>query len=662
MYCTVDLKRKRLEAALILAACPWAPSQVLAQTSSNAASSGGEGDEANDIVVQATRNGHGPRDQPIRVEVVNREEVGEKQLMTPGNIAMLVSETPGLHVQVTSPALGASNVRVQGLKGRYTQILADGLPLYGGQAPAIGLLQIPPTDLGQVEIIKGAASALYGPSALGGVINLVSRRPGAGQQSEAVINATSRGGQDITAYQAGPLAGAFSYSLTGGYSRQDRQDVDGDGWADIAAYRRWSLRPRLFLDGADGAKLFVTAGTMTEQRDGGSMPGRNTPDGVPYAQSLHSQRYDAGLNAQIPVEGLGTFHLRASGVTQAHRHVFGMVTEDDRHQTFLTEVSLGGSVGGTNWLGGAAYQLDNYRSRTFPGFDYTYRAPALFGQLERKLLSDLTLAGSARWDDHNVYGSRLSPRLSMLFKPGPWTLRASLGQGFYAPTPFVEQIEANGLSRLAPLQGVRAERADTASIDLGYARGPFEANLTLFGSNIDHALQMKDIAADRVALINADGLTRTRGAELLLRYRWQAVTVTGSYVHTDASEPAPDGPGRRAVPLTPRDTAGLTAAWEKSGRGKVGLEAYYTGRQALDEDPFRSSSRPYVELGAMGELILGRFSLFLNVENLLDLRQSRYTPLLLPRRAPDGAWTVDAWAPLEGRTINAGVRFHWGEK
>lgn len=129
------------------------------------------------IVVQATRSGRRVQDEPIRVEVIDREEIEEKLLMTPGNIAMLVNETGGVRVQITSPALGAANIRMQGMRGRYTQLLADGLPLYGGQASSIGLLQIPPTDLGQVEIIKGAASALYGPSALGGVINLVSRRP-----------------------------------------------------------------------------------------------------------------------------------------------------------------------------------------------------------------------------------------------------------------------------------------------------------------------------------------------------------------------------------------------------------------------------------------------------------------------------------------------------
>ncbi|MCP3733311.1 TonB-dependent receptor [Sphingomonas sp. RP10(2022)] len=619
-----------------------------------------EPDEGDDIIVQATRTGRRVQDEPIRVEVLDREEVEEKILMTPGNIAMMVNETPGLRVQVTSPALGAANVRVQGLKGRYTQILADGLPLYGGQAPALGLLQIAPTDLGQVEIIKGAASALYGPSALGGVINLVSRRPAPEQQGELLLNATSRGGQDVTAYNSGPLTDTFGYSLTGGFNRQDRQDIDGDGWANIPGYERWTLRPRLFWDDGSGSKVYLTVGTLTEQRRGGTLPGRVAPDGLPFPQDQRSRRLDAGLNAQTPIEGIGTLYLRASGVTQWHRHTFGAVVENDRHRTLLTEASLGGGTGGMTWLAGAAYQIDSYRSRTFPAFDYTYRVPAVFAQIEQKLLSDLTLAGSARLDDHSAYGTRVSPRVSMLFKPGPWTVRASVGRGFYASTPFIEEVEAVGLSRIEPLRGLRAETADTASIDFGYARGPIEASLTLFGSNIDHAVQLRDASATRAQLVNADGVTRTRGAELLLRYRWEAITFTGSYVLTDAREPYPDGLGRRLVPLTPRNTAGLTAVWEKHGRGRIGLEAYYTGRQALEDNPYRTHSRPYVELGAMGELTLGKVSLFINAENLLNFRQTRYDPLLLPRRAPDGAWTVDAWGPLDGRTINGGVRFRFG--
>lgn len=201
-------------------------------------------EDADEIVVQATRSGRGVDDEAIRVEVIDREEIEEKILMTPGNVAMLVAETPGVRVQVTSPSLGSSNIRMQGMEGRYTQLLADGLPLYGGQTSSMGLLQIPPTDLGQVEIIKGAASALYGPSALGGVINFVSRRPGHDPEAELLLNVTSRNGQDATGYAAMPVGEIGGVSLTGGFHRQSANDLNGDGWADMPGYTRWTLRPR----------------------------------------------------------------------------------------------------------------------------------------------------------------------------------------------------------------------------------------------------------------------------------------------------------------------------------------------------------------------------------------------------------------------------------
>ena len=137
------------------------------------------------------------KDQALRVEVIDREEIEEKALMTPGSVAMLLGETSGLRVQTTAPSLGAANVRIQGLRGRYAQLIADGLPLYGAQGDSFSLLQVPPLDLGQVEIIKGVASALYGASALGGVINLVSRRPREPER-ELLVNRTSQEGTDVT--------------------------------------------------------------------------------------------------------------------------------------------------------------------------------------------------------------------------------------------------------------------------------------------------------------------------------------------------------------------------------------------------------------------------------------------------------------------------------
>jgi iron complex outermembrane receptor protein len=620
-----------------------------------------EEEEVEEVVVQATRSGRRVQDEPIRVEVIGREEIEEKIAMRPGAIAMLLSETGGLRVQVTSPALGASNIRVQGMRGRYTQLLTDGLPLYGGQASSIGLLQIPPTDLGQVEVIKGAASALYGPAALGGVINLVSRRPSAEPMGEVLLNVTSREGQDLTAYGSSPLSDAWSYSVVGGLHHQTRQDLDDDGWIDMPGYDRWTLRPRLFWEGEGGETALFTVGAMGEERTGGTLPGRTVPHGATFREAQDSRRLDAGMVVEYPIERVGKLHLRASAMRQEHDHRFGDVVEDDRHDTAFGEAALAVNAGGTSLLGGLAIQRDAYRSKTFPAFDYTHTVPAVFAQVEHEVRGDLTLAGSGRVDVHDEYGTRFSPRVSMLYRPGPWTVRASVGRGFYAPTPFVEEIEAAGLSRLDPLAGLKAEVAENASVEAGYASGPLEATLTLFGSHIHDAVRLApSTTPNRVRLVNADGDTRTQGAEVLLRYRWESFTVTGSYVYVDATEPDPSGSGRRTIPLTPRHTAGFVAMWEEHDVGRVGFEAYYTGRQQLEDNPYRQASKPYFELGFMAERRFGPISLFLNLENLLNVRQTKYDPLVLPRRAPDGRWTVDAWAPTDGFVANGGIRVRFG--
>lgn len=202
--------------------------------------------EIEEVVVQATRSGGRLQDQTIRVEVLSQEEIEEKLLMRPGNISTMLNETGGLRVQGPSPALGSANVRTYGMRGRYTQILADGLPLYGGQAASLGLLQIPPSNLRQVEVIKGAASALYGGQALGGVINLVSKRPSEDLEGELIVNATSRDAQDASAYVATPFNDRWSGSLLTTYNQQSTQDLDGDGWIDMSGYERVNLRPRLF--------------------------------------------------------------------------------------------------------------------------------------------------------------------------------------------------------------------------------------------------------------------------------------------------------------------------------------------------------------------------------------------------------------------------------
>jgi outer membrane receptor for ferrienterochelin and colicins len=622
------------------------------------------------VVVSATRSERRIEDVPLRVEVLGRDEVEEKMLMTPGDISMMLNETGGLRVQTTSPSLGGANVRVQGLRGRYTLVLSDGLPLFGGQTGTLGLLQIPPMDLAQVEVIKGVASALYGASALGGVVNLVTRRPREEPERELLANQTTRNGTDVVLWSSQRLSERWGYTLLGSAHRQERVDVDRDGWTDLPGYRRAVVRPRLFWTGESGRNALLTVGTTLEDRRGGTLDGRVAPNGIPYAEALDTRRFDAGAVGRFPFRS-SVFSVRGSATGQLHRHRFGDVRERDRHDTYFGEAALTTTGGSGTGVVGVAVQQETYASRDVPRFDYAYAIPAGFAQCDVEPTRWLALSASGRLDAHSEYGTFFNPRVSALARaPGGWTARLSVGTGAFAPTPFTEETEVTGLTPLRTLSGLRAERARSASVDVGGSVGRLELNATVFGSRIASALVVRDAvgAPGELEIANANEPTRTGGADALVRYRtgdvtaMGDVTITVSYTYVRSTEEKPDGGGRRDVPLTPRHTAGLVSVWEHEGKGRVGLEVYYTGRQPLDENPYRSESRPYVVFGAIAERRIGPARVFVNLENLGDVRMTRYQPLVRPARGEGGRWTTDAWAPLDGRVINGGVRLDVGAK
>jgi iron complex outermembrane receptor protein len=615
------------------------------------------------VVVTATRTTQRIQDLPLRVEVVPQEEIDEKLSMTPGDVAMMLTETNGLRVQVTSPSLGAASVRVQGLRGRYTQILSDGLPLYG-QTGAISLLQIPPMDLGQVEVIKGVASALYGSSALGGVINLVSRRPKAGApEREVLINRTSRGGTDGVVWLSGKGEGQWGYTLLGGVHSQEKQDVNDDGWSDLPSYTRAVVRPRLLWENGTGRSLFMTAGAVVEDREGGTARDALAPDGRPFAEDVSTRRVDGGLVGRFLLGGSRVFTVRSSALGMWHTHRFGDSRERDVHHTWFGEASVNGTTRKHTWVLGAALQQDGYSARDLPSFDYQYVVPSVFAQDDYAPAPWLTASASGRLDVHSEFGTFFSPRISVLGRPAAgWTLRLSTGAGFYVPTPFTEETEAIGLSRLAPLGNLEPERGRSLSLDIGWTRQPLELTATIFRSSIDHVLLLQEgeTAIEKpLAIINARTPGRTAGSELIARLHHDDVDLIATYMYVWSTEPDPESGIRREVPLNPRHSAGIDLLWEIEGRARLGLEAFYTGPQQLDDDPFLRRSPGYWLFGIIGEWRVGRARIFVNSENLSNVRQTRHAPLVRPARDPGGRWTVDEWGPLDGRTLNAGMRWRF---
>jgi iron complex outermembrane receptor protein len=599
-----------------------------------------------EVVVSATRTDRRLEDQPMRVEVLAREEIEEKMLMTPGDIVMMLNEMGGMRVQATSPSLGAASVRIQGMRGRYTRVFSDGLPLFG-EVGGLGLLQIPPMDLGQVEVIKGVASSLYGAGAMGGVVNLISRRPGPEAQRELLVNRSTRGGTDVAGWYATPARPGWAFTLLGGGHFQDRADVNDDTWADLPRYARGVVRPRAFWSDGSGRTFFATVGVMVEDREGGGRP-----RGAPYREALDTRRIDAGAAGQMLVRQRNLVSVRGAVMQQRHDHRFGERLERDRHATAFGELTVRAAAGRHTVVGGLAVERDAFRPRDLPQFAYAFTVPGVFVQDHVDVSRWLSMSASGRLDHHSEYGTFFSPRVSALVRSGAWTSRLSLGTGFFGPSPLTEETEAAGLTRLTIPRPLRAEEGRSASLDVTRTDGPMSYTVTLFGSRVRHPLDVD--RSQGLVLSNAAEPATNTGVELLGTLRREPYALTATYTYVRARER--DGGVRQDAPLTPRHGAGVVGMWEREGAGRVGVELYYTGSQRLEENPFRDRSRPYVVAGLLAERQFGRLRLFINGENLTGVRQTRWDPLVRPTRAPDGRWTVDAWAPLDGRTVNFGAR------
>jgi outer membrane receptor for ferrienterochelin and colicins len=607
------------------------------------------------LVVASTRTSRGLEEQPVRVDVLPREEIEEKMMMTPGDIVMMMNEMGGMRVQATSPSLGAASVRIQGMRGRYTRFLSDGLPLFG-EVGGLGLLQIPPMDLGQVEVIKGVASSMYGAGAMGGVVNLISRRPGAEPVREFLINRSTRGGTDTVGFYGTPVSERWGLTLLGGGHWQQRADVNHDSWSDLPRYARGVFRPRVYWNGGNGRTFFATTGVTVENREGGTEPGAVLPPpGERHVERLDTRRFDTGMVGQLPWKRF-FITARAAFSQQRHTHQFGEALERDRHNFAFGEVALRGTVGRHAWVVGAAAEHDVYRPIDLTKFGFQFTIPGLFLQDDVEIASWLSVSASGRLDHHSEYGTFVSPRIAALVRTGRWNSRVSVGTGFFGPSALTEETEAAGLSRLTIPHPLNAEEGRSASFDVTRTDGPLSYTLTLFASRVLHAIDVERETA--FTLTNAAEPATNVGAELLATFRREPYAVTATYTHVRARE-YEFGRGMTDAALTPHHSAGLVGMWEREEVGRVGVELYYTGIQQLEADPFAGRSEPYVIVGLLAERQFGAWRLFINGENLSGVRQTRWHPLIRPSRAPDGRWTVDAWAPLDGRTVNGGIRLRF---
>src|SRR5690606_17540184 len=169
-----------------------------------------------------------------------------KANMKPGDIRMLLSETTGIQTQQTSATSYNSSIRIQGLDGKYTQLLKDGLPLYSGFSGGLSLMQIVPLDLQQVEVIKGASSTLYGGGAIAGLVNLISKTPGEDRELNFMLNGTSALGLDVSGFYSEKF-GKVGTTVFASYNHGTPYDPADIGLTAIPEFDRYTVNPRLFF-------------------------------------------------------------------------------------------------------------------------------------------------------------------------------------------------------------------------------------------------------------------------------------------------------------------------------------------------------------------------------------------------------------------------------
>jgi len=619
------------------------------------------------VTVTSARTEQSVEDVPVRVQVLAGEDIEEKNAIRPGDLRQIVAEIPGIWVQPGVAGSSGTRARIQGFRGQYTQYLTDGLPLSGATDEGLSVVQLPPLDLSQVEVIKTGAAALYGLSALGGVVNFVSRQPQSGERAseELLLSSSSLAERDAVSFSMGPLTDHTGYTLLASGHASGRRDPDRDGWIDDGASQRFGLRPRFFWSNGAGSHGLITTGYSFDHRVSGTVD-QPPPTVSPFRDSLSTRATDAGAvlhlvaSPRLAVNGRGSIQ----GLTR-DRIMGGVHERDGMHSAFV-EASADIDAQGASFVGGAALSTERFRDRGASGFDYRFTTASLFAQVGSTGVP-LGYSASVRCDRHSRYGVACAPLFAFLLRPAEGvSLRLSGASGARAPSPFTDESAITGLSRIKPFSGPISnrlffERGRQLTFDAGFQRESFQLNATAYITEITRPVGLRDLPSGNFAqeFVAAGHPTRMRGLEVFGTFNRGPFSTTPFVEAMRATEQALDVAGsvRRNVPLTPHIRAGLDVAADLEDSGtRVAVETYFTGAQTVEEDPYRTRTIPYTTIEALLTQKFPHGQFFLTAENLTNVVQTSFDPLLLPSASRSGRRTTDVWAPLSGRVWRTGAK------
>ncbi|MEM1349238.1 MAG: TonB-dependent receptor, partial [Myxococcota bacterium] len=467
--------------------------------------------ETPDVVVTGTRLERAIEDAPVRTQVVEREEVEQRKAR---NLAEALHYTTGVRVEANCQNCGFTQLRLNGLDGSYTQVLIDGLPSFSGLAGVYGLEQLPAEMIERVEIVKGGASSLYGPSAVAGVINIITRKPKENFFSSlASYDLISFEAPDVRLSADGGVVsqnGRVAAHVFATRRRRGDLDLSGDGFTELTRNEQFAGGANLFVTPFEGAELRVSFLTLQEYRRGGDqldLP----PHEAAIAEEIQTTRVQGDIRFEHKVSELLTYHIGYVSAFTDRRSYYGGGGDiepsapglgEPVDQAYLEDVeaeqvALGGygrtrnpmnvadahvdltydALGPQVLTLGAQANIDDVTDR-YLGYDRviddTFTVLGAYAQHDWLFADWGESVVGVRVDQHSELDAPIaSPRLALLLRPSASVrLRTAYATGFRAPQAFDEDLHIDTVGGAARLiendPGLVAERSQSIAQQIAY--------------------------------------------------------------------------------------------------------------------------------------------------------------------------------------------------
>lgn len=458
--------------------------------------------KADEVVVTASRSRNNRRLAPTLVGVANKRLFESTASVTPADVLNFQS---GMRMENNCSNCGVPQLRINGLEGQYSQILIDSRPILSSLANVYGLEQFPAAMIDRIEVVRGGGSALYGSSAVGGVVNIITKEPVRNSLEIANQSAIMQGGEpDITTSFGGSLvsednrAGAYVFGMVRDRHEYDR---DGDSFSEIPKLNSQTLGFRGFYKTSAYSKLTAEYHHITEFRRGGdkfNLP----PHEADVAEQLRHGINGGGLKFDLfSKDYRHRVNLFASAQGISRSSYFGTGQDLNAYGTTLDNTFVGGGqylyafnklfFAPSELIVGAEYNYNNLWDRML-GYGRNMKqivnTVGVYLQNEWKTEKFNLLVGARLDKNSQIDHAIVSPRVSGRYTPVQGVaLRASYSSGYRAPQAYDEDLHVAAVGgevaiiELDPELKPEYSHSVNGSVDLSKTVGNVQMSLLVEG-------------------------------------------------------------------------------------------------------------------------------------------------------------------------------------